>query len=74
MGSISGRRGAAATANGQPALATYTRGADGSYHPHTLQVLTLTATGVARIVSFHDAGQVAEIPRAIRAGAPVQRA
>jgi RNA polymerase sigma-70 factor (ECF subfamily) len=43
-----------AAANGQPALATYTRGADGRYHPHGLQILTLTRTGVSRIVSFHD--------------------
>ncbi|MFI5894917.1 sigma-70 family RNA polymerase sigma factor [Actinoplanes sp. NPDC051513] len=43
-----------ATANGQPALATYTPGADGLHHPHSLQVLTLTPTGVSRIVSFHD--------------------
>ncbi|MEU4470953.1 sigma-70 family RNA polymerase sigma factor [Micromonospora sp. NPDC023888] len=44
-----------ATANGQPALATYTRGAEGLHHPHSLQVLTATPTGVSRIVSFHDA-------------------
>ena len=43
-----------ATANGQPALATYTRGADGLHHAHGLQVLTLTPAGVSRIVSFHD--------------------
>ncbi|MEU4480560.1 RNA polymerase subunit sigma-70 [Micromonospora sp. NPDC023966] len=43
-----------AAANGQRALATYTRGTDGLYHPHGLQVLTLTRTGVSRIVSFHD--------------------
>jgi RNA polymerase sigma-70 factor, ECF subfamily len=43
-----------ATANGQPALATYTPGPDGLHHPHSLQVLTLTPTGVSRIVSFHD--------------------
>jgi RNA polymerase sigma-70 factor (ECF subfamily) len=42
------------TANGQPALATYTAAADGLHHPHSLQVLTLTSTGVSRIVSFHD--------------------
>jgi RNA polymerase sigma-70 factor, ECF subfamily len=43
-----------ATANGQPALATYTAGADGLHRPHSLQVLTLTPTSVSRIVSFHD--------------------
>jgi RNA polymerase sigma-70 factor (ECF subfamily) len=46
----------AATANGQPALGTYLRGSDGLYRPHGLQVLTLTRTGIARIVSFHDPG------------------
>jgi RNA polymerase sigma-70 factor (ECF subfamily) len=45
-----------ARVNGQPALATYTAGADGLHHPHSLQILTVTPTGVSRIVSFHDAG------------------
>ena len=43
-----------ARVNGQPALATYTAGADGLHHSHSLQVLTLTPTGVSGIVSFHD--------------------
>ncbi|GAB3871155.1 sigma-70 family RNA polymerase sigma factor [Dactylosporangium cerinum] len=43
-----------ATANDQPALATYTAGTDGLYHPHGLQVLTVTPMGVSQIVSFHD--------------------
>ncbi|MCG5434790.1 sigma-70 family RNA polymerase sigma factor [Micromonospora foliorum] len=43
-----------ARANGQPALATYTQGTEGLYHPHSLHVLTPTRTGVSRIVSFHD--------------------
>jgi RNA polymerase sigma-70 factor (ECF subfamily) len=43
-----------AMANGQPAVATYTPGADGLHHPHSLQVLTLTPMGVSRIISFHD--------------------
>jgi RNA polymerase sigma-70 factor, ECF subfamily len=42
------------TANGQPALAAYRREGDGQYHLHTLQVLTLTPTGVARIVAYLD--------------------
>src|SRR5580704_3046625 len=42
------------TANGQPALAAYRREGDGQYHLHTLQVLTVTATGVARIVAYLD--------------------
>jgi RNA polymerase sigma-70 factor (ECF subfamily) len=45
-----------ARVNGQPALATYIAGADGLHHPHSLQILTVTPTGVSRIVSFHDAG------------------
>ena len=44
------------TANGQPALATYTAAADGLHHPHSLQILTVTPTGLSRIVSFHDPG------------------
>jgi RNA polymerase sigma-70 factor (ECF subfamily) len=49
-----GIRTRAATANGQPALATYTRGGDGLYHAHGLQVLTVARGRVARIVSFHE--------------------
>jgi RNA polymerase sigma-70 factor, ECF subfamily len=41
-------------ANGQPAFAAYWRGHDGGYEAHALQVLTVTATGVARIVIFLD--------------------
>ncbi|WP_426504460.1 sigma-70 family RNA polymerase sigma factor [Dactylosporangium sp. McL0621] len=44
------------TANGQPAVAAYWRENDGSYRPHALQVLTITRTGVSRIVSFNDPG------------------
>jgi hypothetical protein len=40
-------------ANGQPALAVYLRGRDGRYLAHAIQVLTPTAAGVARIVSFN---------------------
>jgi RNA polymerase sigma-70 factor (ECF subfamily) len=42
------------TANGQPAVAAYWRDNDGFYRPHALQVLTITLTGVSRIVSFND--------------------
>jgi RNA polymerase sigma-70 factor (ECF subfamily) len=42
-------------ANGQPAVAAYLRGRDGVYHAHAIQVLTLTATGIARIDTFLDA-------------------
>jgi RNA polymerase sigma-70 factor (ECF subfamily) len=41
-------------ANGQPAFAMYTRGRDGGFHGHSLQVLTLTKAGVASVLSFHQ--------------------
>jgi RNA polymerase sigma-70 factor, ECF subfamily len=41
-------------ANGQPAFATYLRGPDGGYHAHAIQVLTVTAAGIARVVAFLD--------------------
>jgi RNA polymerase sigma-70 factor, ECF subfamily len=44
----------ATSANGQPAFATYLRGPDGGYHAHAIQVLTVTAAGVARVVAFLD--------------------
>jgi len=43
-------------ANGQPAFAVYQRERDGAYHAHALQVLTVTATGIARIVAFQNPG------------------
>jgi RNA polymerase sigma-70 factor (ECF subfamily) len=45
-----------AAANGQPAVAAYVRSADGGYHLHTLQVLTVTGAGVSRNVVFADPG------------------
>src|SRR5215831_8616495 len=41
-------------ANGQPAFAAYRRCNDGAYEAHALQVLTVTPTGVARLVIFLD--------------------
>ena len=41
-------------ANGQPAFAAYRRGRDGVYEAHAVQVLTVTAAGVARLVVFLD--------------------
>ena len=41
-------------ANGQPAFAVYRRGRDGAYEAHAVQVLTVTAAGVARLVIFLD--------------------
>src|SRR5215831_5580030 len=43
-------------ANGQPAFAVYRRGSGGAYLAHALQVLTVTAAGLARIVAFTDPG------------------
>ncbi len=45
-----------ARANGQPAFATYERGADGAYRAHAVQVLTVTPGGVARLDIFLDPG------------------
>ena len=42
-------------ANGQPAAAVYVRGDDGAHHAHSVQVLTITSPGIARIVAFLDA-------------------
>jgi RNA polymerase sigma-70 factor, ECF subfamily len=44
------------TANGQPAFAVYRRERGTAYHAHAVQVLTVTATGIARIVAFTDPG------------------
>jgi RNA polymerase sigma-70 factor (ECF subfamily) len=44
------------TANGQAAFAVYQRDEHGAYQAHALEVLTLTATGIARIVAFADPG------------------
>ncbi|WP_371785671.1 sigma-70 family RNA polymerase sigma factor [Streptosporangium subroseum] len=44
-----------ASVNGQPAFGSYARDHDGVYRPHALQVLTVTTTGIARIVAFLDA-------------------
>jgi RNA polymerase sigma-70 factor (ECF subfamily) len=41
-------------ANGQPAFAGYLRERDGVYRAHAVQVLTVAAGGVTRIVSFND--------------------
>ena len=40
------------TANGQPAFAVYEREPDGTFRAHAIQVLTVTDTGIARIVAF----------------------
>ena len=43
-------------ANGQPAFAVYQREPDGAYQAHAVLVPTVTATGIARIVTFQDPG------------------
>jgi RNA polymerase sigma-70 factor, ECF subfamily len=43
-----------AHANGQPALAAYTRAQDGGYALNTLQVFTVTASGISRNTAFQD--------------------
>jgi RNA polymerase sigma-70 factor (ECF subfamily) len=45
-----------AAANGQPALAAYMRGEDGEYHAHSICVLAIAASRVARVTSFNDPG------------------
>jgi RNA polymerase sigma-70 factor, ECF subfamily len=45
-----------ATANGQPAFASYLRDDNGVYRAHAVVVLTLTPAGIARIVIFLDPG------------------
>ncbi len=42
------------TANGQPAFAVYQREPGLGYHAHAVLVLTVTTTGIARIVSFQN--------------------
>jgi RNA polymerase sigma-70 factor (ECF subfamily) len=48
----------AMSANGQPAAATWFRGQDGEYVPFGIIVLTVTTTGIARIVGFNDPGLI----------------
>ncbi len=48
-----------AAANGQPAFAAYMRENDGVHRAHAVQVLTVTASGLSRIVSFNDPGLLA---------------
>ena len=44
------------TANEQPAFAVYQREPGGGHHAHAVLVLTVTKTGIARIVSFQNPG------------------
>ncbi len=58
-------------ANGQPSFAAYLRGYDGGYHAHSICVLTIAASRVARVTSFNDPGLFAAfgLPQAIPAAA-----
>lgn len=42
------------SANGQPAVAVYYRGSDGTYLPYGIAVLTVTAEGISHITAFGD--------------------
>ena len=42
------------SANGQPAVAAYYRGSDGTYLPYGITVLTVTAEGISHITAFGD--------------------
>jgi RNA polymerase sigma-70 factor (ECF subfamily) len=46
------------SANGQPAVAVYYRGGDGTYLPYGITVLTADAGGISRITAFGDPGLV----------------
>jgi RNA polymerase sigma-70 factor (ECF subfamily) len=63
------------SANGQPALGAYVRGEDGAYHVHTLQVFTVTGSGISRNVVFQDAGLFATfgLPPSLDDAAPAAR-
>ena len=59
-------------ANGQPAFAVYEREPGGGYHAHAVVVLTVTGTGIARIVSFQNPGLFGSfgLPQECRAAGP----
>ncbi len=68
-----------ASANGQPAVAAYLRGDDGVHRAHSVQVLTITGSGIARIVAFVEPSlfPTFDLPVAVPAtsaapGAPVK--
>jgi len=46
------------SANGQPAVAAYYRGSDGTYLPYGVTVLTVDASRISRITAFGDPGLV----------------
>jgi RNA polymerase sigma-70 factor, ECF subfamily len=58
LGSPGGWRMVAIAANGQPAVAAYARREDASLRAFGIAVLTITRTGITRIVVFGDPGLV----------------
>ncbi|HZD37556.1 MAG TPA: sigma-70 family RNA polymerase sigma factor [Actinomycetes bacterium] len=48
------RRMVPTSANGQPTACAYLLGPDGVHHAHSIQVLTMAGSGIARIVAFLD--------------------
>jgi RNA polymerase sigma-70 factor (ECF subfamily) len=60
------------TANGQPAFAVYEREPGAGHRAHAVLVLTVTATGIARIVSFQNPGLFGSfgLPQEYRAAGP----
>lgn len=61
LGAIFGRRAAGSWravttwANRQPAMASYLRGDDGVYRPHSIQLFTITGEGISHMVAFTEA-------------------
>jgi RNA polymerase sigma-70 factor (ECF subfamily) len=58
LGSPGDWRMLATSANGQPAVAAYTRDQHGDYRPYGICVLTLSGAGIRRISSFGNPGLV----------------
>jgi RNA polymerase sigma-70 factor (ECF subfamily) len=58
------------SANGQPAAAAYVLDSEGVYRAHGLHVLTVTRTGISRIVAFRDTSlfPVFGLPREVLTG------
>ena len=58
------------TANGERAFAVYQRKPAGVYHAHAVLAVTVTATGIARIIAFQDTGLFGSfgLPGEYRAG------
>jgi RNA polymerase sigma-70 factor (TIGR02960 family) len=54
LGTVGDWRMIATIANGQPAAVVYRKGTDGVLHADGVVVLAATATGVCRVVKFHD--------------------